>query len=225
MYGAFYGLSLCISLYSGYKALCLGPMALTSMLVSFSIVIPLIWSVSVGNETVSALKAIALVFLFVSMITVNADKFKHGTKTPANYPKWIAFVLLTFATNGVCSVLQKEYSNAYPSGKNGEFMVSAMLLCAVVYVIALIVKTPISEYKKVKGKWYAVLSGVTNSIANFLTLALAGLENATVLFPVISAGTILASLLCGRFVFKEKLRINHYVALLFGTAAVVLLKL
>jgi multidrug transporter EmrE-like cation transporter len=58
-----------------------------------------------------------------------------------------------------------------------------------------------------------------------LTLSLAGFENASILFPVISAGTILGSLLCGRLVFGEKLKINHYIAILFGTASVVLLKL
>ena len=67
-----------------------------------------------------------------------------------------------------------------------------------------------------------VLSGLENVIANFLTLVLAGMENASVLFPIISAGTILASLNCGRLLFKEKLRINHYVALAAGIVAVIL---
>ena len=60
---------------------------------------------------------------------------------------------------------------------------------------------------------------------NFFTLVLAGMENASVLFPAISAGTILASLLCGKFIFKESLRLNHYLALGLGILAVVLLKL
>ena len=67
-----------------------------------------------------------------------------------------------------------------------------------------------------------VLSGLASGIANFLTLVLAGMENASVLFPIISAGTILASLYCGRLLFKEKLRINHYVALAAGIVAVIL---
>ena len=77
----------------------------------------------------------------------------------------------------------------------------------------------------IKGKRYGVLSGVANGIANFLTLVLEGMENASVLFPIISAGTILTSLLCGRLIFREKLKANHYVALVAGIAAVVLLKL
>ena len=70
-----------------------------------------------------------------------------------------------------------------------------------------------------------MISGLANGLASFFTLMLAGMENASVVFPAISAGTILASLLCGRWIFKEKLKINHYLALIFGILAVVLLKL
>ena len=64
-----------------------------------------------------------------------------------------------------------------------------------------------------------------NGLASFFTLILTGMENASVLFPIISAGTILGVLLFGRIVFKEKLKANHYAALILGIAAVVLLKL
>ena len=77
----------------------------------------------------------------------------------------------------------------------------------------------------VKGKRYAVLSGAANGVANFLTPVLAGLENASVLFPILSAGTILASLLCGRLFFGEKTKPNPYAAPGFGVLAVVLMKL
>ena len=50
LFGILYGISLCLSMYAGYRALCCGPMALTSMLVSFSVAIPLLWGVTVGNE-------------------------------------------------------------------------------------------------------------------------------------------------------------------------------
>ena len=38
LFGTAYGVCLCISMYAGYQALCCGPMALTSMLVSFSVI-------------------------------------------------------------------------------------------------------------------------------------------------------------------------------------------
>lgn len=226
IYGACYGLSLSLSMYVGYRALCLGPMALTSMLASFSVIIPMIWGITVRREDPSSLQYIALALLLSSILLVNADKFKPTkSNQKTNYGLWILFVTMTFICNGACSVMQKEYQTVYPESYSREFMLFAMLVCAVIYVTAALVKLSKGELRRSGGKKYGIISGVANAMASFLTLVLAGFENATILFPIISAGTIFGALLCGRFVFKEKLKINHYIALIIGVAAVVILKL
>jgi drug/metabolite transporter (DMT)-like permease len=83
----------------------------------------------------------------------------------------------------------------------------------------------VEEIKSTKGKWLGAVSGIANGLANFFTLILAGSENASILFPCISAGTLLGAIVCGRFLFKEKLKLNHYFALVFGILAVVFLKI
>ena len=223
--GAAYGLCLCVSMYAGYRALCLGPMSLTSMLVSFSVVIPLIWGVTFGNEKLNSLQYVAFVLLFVAIISTNADKFRTAQQKETNHALWLTFVGITFLCNGGCSVLQKYHQTLYPEAYGREFMLFAMLLCSVVFTAVVLIKTPLREIKATKGKLFGVLSGFSNGMANFLTLILAGFENASILFPIISAGTILSALLCGRVIFKEKLKINHYVALCFGILAIVFLKL
>ena len=225
LFGILYGICLCISMYAGYQALCRGPMALTSMLVSFSVVIPLIWGITVGNETLKTMQYTALVLLFLAIIMTNVDKMKVKQTTPTSYGAWLLFVGITFACNGICSILQKQHQTLYPEAYSKEFMLFAMLLCSVVFVILALIKISPKELQRTRGKRYGVLSGLANGLANFLTLVLAGLENASVLFPIISAGTILAALICGRVVFKEKLKANHYAALVSGIIAVVLMKL
>ena len=225
LFGISYGASLCISMYAGYQALCRGPMALTSMLVSFSVVIPLVWGITVGNETLKMLQYPALVLLFLAIILTNADKIMAKKRTQTHYGTWLLFVGVTFACNGICSVLQKQHQTLYPEAYSREFMLFAMLLCSVIFSVAALRKISFKELKSIKGKRYGILSGLANGAANFLTLVLAGMENASVLFPIVSAGTILAALLCGRVLFKEKLKPNHYAALVTGVAAVVLLKL
>ncbi len=225
LFGLFYGACLCLSMHMGYKALCLGPMALTSMLVSFSVVIPLVFGVTVLDEKLGIFKGIALLLLVFAIVLTNIGKPRNGEADEKSYAKWLLFVFLTFATNGFCSVIQKQHQTLYPGAYNREFMLFAMLLCAIVFSLAALVRLSPRQILAVKGKGYGVLSGVATGLMNFFTLVLAGLENATVLFPIISAGTILASLLCGKLIFKEKLRIHHYLALIFGIAAVVLMKL
>lgn len=226
-FGLSYGACLCVSMYAGYQALCRGPMALTSMLVSFSVMIPLIWGITVGNETLKAIQYPALALLLGAIFLTNADKIraKSGEGTETRYGIWLLFVGITFACNGVCSILQKQHQTLYPEAYSREFMLFAMLLCSVVFSLTALRKISPKELRSVKGKHLGVLSGLSNGIANFLTLILAGMENASVLFPIISAGTILASLLCGSLLFREKLKANHFVALAAGVVAVVLLKL
>jgi uncharacterized membrane protein len=225
LFGLAYGAGLCLSMYAGYKALCLGPMALSSMLVSFSVIIPLVWGLTFGDEKLSLLQCIAFVLLLFALISTNADKLRAGSIKGTSYGLWLTFVGITFLCNGTCSILQKQHQTLYPEAYGREFMFFAMLLCSVIFISVTLARTSFSEIKKTKGKLFGVLSGLSNGMANFMTLTLAGFENASILFPIISAGTILAALLCGRVVFKEKLKVNHYVALAIGIVSIVLLKL
>ena len=192
---------------------------------SFSVVIPLTWGVTFGNEKLSVLQGIAFVLLLAALISTNADKLRAGGIKGTNYGLWLTFVGITFLCNGACSILQKHHQTLYPEAYGGEFMFFAMLLCSLLFISVALARIPFGEIVETKGKLFGVLSGLSNGMANFLTLTLAGFENASVLFPVISAGTILAALLCGRVVFKEKLKVNHYVALAVGIVSIVLFKL
>ncbi len=234
IFGIAYGICMCLSMYSGYKALCLGPMALTSMLVSFSIIIPLIWGLTVGNESLNLIRSVALLLLLAAIILTNSDKiFKKRTvnnedgnpSRKSSYGLWLFFVFSTFLCNGISSILQKQHQALYPQSYNNEFMFFAMLFCTVVFTAILFIRSKPSDIKATKGKWLGALSGISNGLASFFTLILAGFENASILFPIITAGRLLGVLLCGKLLFKEKLRINHYFALGCGIIAVVFLKL
>ena len=228
LYGLAYGASLCLSMYAGYRALCLGPMALTSMLVSFSLLIPFGWGIWVRGEPVTPVKWLGLALLLVAMCLVNAHNLRPapgGKSRAGSFGLWPVFVAVTFLCNGVCSILQAEHQTAYPSLYNREFMLFAMLLCAAVFTVAALIRVPPAQIYATPRKGLGILSGVTNSLANFFTLMLAGMENASVLFPIVSAGTILTAMLCGRVIFKERLRVTQYAALALGIFAIVLMKL
>lgn len=224
LYGGVYGAALCLSMYCGYRAMCLGPMALTSMIASLSVAIPVLWGVFVRGEPFHILKAAAFICLVAAMVLTNIRR-GGGQNVFVNRRAWAIFLALTYLCNGVCSVLQKEHQSRWPGQYTGEFMLTAMLLCSLLFLTAALVKLPLREFLRMKGKRYGVLAGVCNGLANFWTLTLAGAELASVLFPVISAGTIFGSMLCGRLVFREKLGTAQVFALVFGIAAVILLKL
>ncbi len=227
--GGAYGISLAISMYAGYKALLCGPMALSSMIVSFSVLIPILFGILYFDEKVTLLKGVGL-FFFVLAIYFSAKKKKDAQKdstekTKSTYGSWSFFLLTTFLANGLCSVLQKLHQAARPSQFSTEFMLFAMLFCGAIYCIITFIKIKPRLILRTDGKRFAFCSGISNAIVNYFTLILAGSENATVLFPMISVGTILGALLCGILFFREKAGIRQGLALLFGITAIVFLKL
>ena len=133
LFGLLYGASLCLSMHTGFLALCLGPMALTSMLTSFSVVIPLLFGIAVWKETLGGFKIAALALLVFTILMINADKLKKGAKAEGGYAIWLFFVFLTFAANGFCSVIQKQHQILYPESYSREFMFFAMLVCSIVF--------------------------------------------------------------------------------------------
>ena len=225
LFGMAYGVLLCVSMYAGYEALRRGPMALTSMLVSFSVLLPFLWGVTVRKEALALHQYIAVALLLSALLATNLDKLKIRGDARTSYRAWLLFVGLTFVANGACSVLQSEHQHYFQGQYQEELTLYAVGICALVYTALLFAKVPMRKTWRTKGKWSAVLSGASNALVGFLTVLLASSENASVLFPVISAGTALGVLLCGRFLFRERLKLNHYAALLLGVTAVILLKL
>ena len=222
LYGLLYGALMCVSMVTGYLALKRGPMALTSMLVSFSVVIPIIYGLCVG-ETLGTFKIIGLCALCVAMVVLNLNKYtKEGR---ISYFKWLIYVALTFFSNGLLSVVQKLHQTVFPSLYINEFMTVGMLVVALFFCVFALIKVRPKQIIESKGKKFGVIAGICSAVVSFCTTALLGTENASVLFPAITAGTLVLNLVCGTAFFREKLKINHYIAVVFGICAVVFLKL
>ncbi len=228
--GASYGVSLAISMYAGYQALLCGPMALTGMIVSFSVVIPVVAGVVFFEEKITLFKGIGLAFLLLALYFSGKKRRKMQKESDAVAKKgtstaWALYVLCTFLANGVCSVLQKVHQQKRTGQYSCEFMLFAMLACCAIYCIITLVKNPPKAILQTSGKKFAFFSGMSQAIVNYFTLILAGSENATVLFPTISIGTIFGTSLCGVLLFREKATVRQLFALVFGVSAIVFLKL
>ena len=223
IYGGLYGICLCMSMYCGYKALSLGPLSLTSLIVSFSVVFPLLYGIVFCDEKLSMVKCAG--FLFLALAIVAANVSDNAKESNSGGFKWKIFVFATFVCNGLCSVLQKMHQIKYPGLYCSEFMLFAMLVCGIIFWIANLKMTKLKAYKTIKGKRYAALSGKANAVANYSSILLAGYENASIMYPAISAGTILATMIFGTMIFKERLKYNQMLAMLCGIISVICLKI
>ena len=235
-----YGGALALSMHSGFMALSLGNMAIVSMIASFSLIIPVFWGLVFLNETISILGVIGLLLIAASLVLLNVKK--GGGKLSLKC--WI-YALLTMLTNGITSIVQKYHQAENPGLLRVEFMlVSMVFACAIficIWLKGVLATKPTKNleceigacentgfFKKILKNLaltLGLLSGVMNCLANFSVLFLANGENASVLFPVLSALNAIGACLIGRFIFKEKLTPIQLVSICLGIASVVLLKL
>ena len=223
VYALCYGTLLCASMYCGYKALQLGPLSLTSLISAFSVIVPILYGIICFDEAITTYKIIGICFLMLALILINIKRSNQQGNKPNI--RWAIFIFLTFIGNGLCSVIQTKHQRIYPGEHTSEFMIIAMFLCAVVYLTIALTRFSLKDFWKIKGKRFGIMSGVSNVLANYITLKLAGLENASIMFPIISAGTVFATVICGTVVFKEHLKFNHIIAIICGISAIVFLKL
>ena len=127
--GAIYGILLCISMHTGLKALSMGPMALTIIIASFSLLIPFLFGIILWNESLTLLKFFGVILLLLSIFLINMKK-ENGFST-----KWLFYVLTTMLTNGICSVIQKMHQMAFPALYRTEFMFWALLCVSIILMI------------------------------------------------------------------------------------------
>lgn len=223
LFGALYGLSLSVSLYSGYKALSCGPLSLTSMTVSFSVIIPIAYGIVMCDEKVSTYRLIGFILLAV---TILLNKLGKDSADTAKGKKWWLYVWITFFSNGFCSVLQKAHQIRFPGKYTAEFMITASVVSlAVCLTVFLLKKQGETAKTSLRSNAVGVLAGVSNTLGNYYSICLAGYRDASLLFPLISIGTILGALICGILRYRERPKPITVAAIIIGIASVVFLKL
>ena len=134
-------------------------------------------------------------------------------------------MLLSFFGNGFCSLVQKLQQIKFDGAYKSEFMILALLICSVMLtVFTLCYREDVkSEFKR--SLLLGGISGVCNGVVNYFVLIVAGLLPSSVLYPSISAGSIVCGFLIAVFLYKEKLTKLKYVGYALGLASIILLNL
>lgn len=214
--GSLYGVFLSVSNYTGFKALAVGSMALSSVVASFSLIIPVIFGVAVWGETVSGCGILGSGFLCVAIVMINMRK-ESGINA-----KWAIYAFVTMLSNGFCSVIQKYHQICFPKAYRIEFTIVSLLCVLLTTIIpyARNIKTS-HTYISLEG----LAAGVMNGFSGYIVLSLAATENASILFPVVAVANIIAACLVGRFAFRERIRPLQIGGIMLGMLSILLLNI
>lgn len=206
-----------------FLAICEGSLAKTSLFVSYSLLIPVLYGLLFNGEPFTVLIGIGLFLLALSIfLTRGADRSQKKVTA-----KWLIFALLGALGNGFCSTVQKMQGVAFDGNYTSDFMIRMEIICSALF-LALLVFTEPHEIKPSfkNGFWAPALAGLANGIVNFLVILLNGRGMAaSVMFPVISAGGIVCIFFVSLFLYKEKFSVRQYIGFAAGILSIVLLNL
>lgn len=206
-----------------FLAIKTGSLSLTSLIIQYSLVIPAFYGLIALGEARNLSMVIGIILLLISLALINIGGKKDETKITF---KWALFAFLSFVGNGSCSVIQKVQQLESGGLYKSELMIIAYLITVVTLMCCAFgteKKATIPNLKK-GFVWYFIC-GLANGVVNFLVLVMSTRMAASLMFPVISAGGIVATVLVAITIYKEKLTFNQKIALILGLAAIIILNI
>ena len=201
-----------------------GSLAITSLIMSYSLIIPTAYGLLFLNETAGVPQILGIVILLVSLFLVKGRDAYSQTKGFS--VKWLIAVSISFVCNGLCSVIQKEQQRLFNGSYNGGFMILALAVAAAVSFAAGFLAEG-QNWKQLirRGFPSAALCGLSNGVTNYLVLVIVASVSASLFFPVLSAGQLIFTFLISVFFYRERFSPKQLVGLVLGIAALVLLNI
>lgn len=228
------------------QALKRGPVSLTNLFVSYSLLIPTFFSLFVYEKVLWLSLIIGIILLCASIAMTNKwekkDK-KLDKKSKKGFDFWwIIFTLLTVVCNGSFAVLQVVFTKQGPElgidPKSANSTAGYMILAMSVVLVANLIGMFATKKNRAQIKpsfdqgWKFVLpNGVVYFVIILMQMWLTtgyayktgeGL-NPSVFNPVLAAGSLILTLLASIFIFKEKLSALQWAGVAVGVAAIVVL--
>lgn len=194
--------SICCVCYSilGFRVLKLGGMALYStFLMSGGMLLPYFVGVLAWNEQLSVLRILGVLLILGAVI------FSNFTKQKANL-KLLALCCTVFVLNGFVSIVSKYHQIVpYQTVDSSTFVLYTGVTKAVLCFLALLFcKGRSGQFMQEKLSYGIIISAALVCGTSYL-LQLIGAKDlpATVLYPMITGGCMIASAVAGRVFFKE----------------------
>ncbi|MCQ2398913.1 MAG: hypothetical protein MJ072_00210 [Clostridia bacterium] len=221
-YSLGFAVTFCTAVVFMLLAIRTGPLALTGLIVSFSLLIPTFYGIIFCGESLPVYGVIGLILLIASLLLVNEYKKEDNKITK----KYLLFLILTFLGNGLCSTFQKMHQTQFDGQFGGFFMLAAMSGVFVYNLITFIVERPRTEKRLyTTGVALSGVTGVCNGLVNYFMVLLTTSVPAIILYPTVSAGSTLLLFFASLFVYKEKFKPYQYVGYAVGILAIVFLNI
>ncbi len=196
------------------KALAKGPMNITLLVTTSSMIIPTMSGIFFG-ESFSMMKllmvAILIVFIYISLGEGNDAKINK---------KWILYCALAFIFQGTIGVLQKIHQSSPHHNEINGFLFVAFIFSLIYNSIRIKGETKNMKLSK-KNIVFALVCGLCAFCMNFLNLKLSGLLPSQLFFPLVNGSSIVISSIVSVIIFKEIPTKKQIVGLVGGILSLI----
>ena len=197
------------------RSLSTGPMHITLLITTSSMIIPTMSGLFFG-ERFSILK-LALVLILIGFLYLSLDSKKGDAKANRH---WLFFCALAFVFQGSIGVLQKIHQSSPHKDEASAFLFVAFI-CSLLYSRIRAKKSYRELQFTKKHVLLAVICGLCTYSMNFLNLKLSGMLPSQLFFPLVNGSAIVLSSLLSVLLFKERLTGRQLVGLCGGIACLV----
>ena len=223
-FGLGFGYGFCMAFVAvyGVKAFKTGPMSLTSMFGSFSMLIPILAGFLFWHEKITLIKIAGILAMFVAVYFIISPS-GDGKVTKV----WIINVLIYFFSTGLMTTFQQIAAKARPE-ETSSFLVTGYCIATLFICLNLPYLNKIPE-KRVGKKFLSkenlngLLVGILGALNSIATMKILGMMDSTVFYPVKVGICLICNALLGYFLFHEKLGRKQIIGFVIGTVSILIL--
>ena len=227
-FGAVFGLLTVLFQAFYIIAMSNGNVSLTVMIVNFSMIIPIAFSLIYYNEKITAFQIIGILLVITALLL----SLEKGGKKYKSFKKWLFLAVCASLINGGLAVCQKIFASGEYRGENKGFVAWA-------YITAFIISALVSIFLKfhIISKENSLLkitpqiaalgisAGAVLAVFQWLNTYAVSVIDSTILFPSYNGGSMVLSALSGVLLLRDKLTKKQVFSVVTGAVAVIILTL
>ncbi len=182
----------------------------TLFLMMGGMIVPYIWGLCFLGEAFSLLQSFGLLVICAAMFVSNANKERRK-------PEVTVMLIIVFILNGFMSVLSKvhQVETRFECVNTVELvMLTGVCRALVSFIVHLFARKKHTTIAPIRKDIHIVFgAAAAMGLAYFLNFNGSLSVPATVVFPIITGGTVIFSALSGAVVFKEKISRNIVISI------------
>lgn len=200
-----------------------GPLSLTSLFVSLSLVVSSVYGFIFWDVKVTVLSALGLCLVVVSLWLV---LHKGKAQKPIS-KKWLLLVAIFFWGNAAYSIGQRAQQMAWNGEHKGELMFFGLLLTCIGALVRYLVRRR-KGFDKIPAKTLVIpfAASLINGFYNLFVMMLATRPlSPSIIYPAIAVGALALTSVFSFAILKEKMKWWQWLGIAVGAVAVGLLSI